>query len=296
MSMGFEKRILLILLILSAVVFSSSLGSINQGDFIRLDPSQSGEFRMSFFNFGDEDVKVKLEVEQKPANWTVSFYPGPILTLPGDQKTRTPGSSPGSGWFRLSTGYYVPTYSARVRVTVAETVYAGDHIIKVIAYTEPTSGAGGATAGISTGQVVSQGRLFTFTVRVNRDGTFYIPYNPIIPVTPQGGNRVTIGNNTIQPTTFGNLMENYVTGFISAGKENETDSLGNIIRVTGDKKDTGSSGTAKITSLEEDMFRTPTGQTPTGMAAGDQSSIGQLIIKIIIILIVVYLVVRWIRS
>ncbi|OYT57804.1 MAG: hypothetical protein B6U68_01375 [Candidatus Aenigmarchaeota archaeon ex4484_14] len=303
MSMGASLERMRIFLVLSilpllpAIVFSTALGSVNHGDFIRLDPGQAGEFRMSFFNFGNNDIKVKAEVEEKPLNWTVSFYPGPVVILPGGQKTKTPGISPGDGWFRLSSGYYVPTYSIRVRITAANAVYAGDYTVKIIAYTEVVSGKGGATTGISTGQVVSQGRVFAFTVRINRDGTFYIPYNPIIPVTPQSGNKVTIGNETIiQPTAFGNIMENYVTGFVSESSK-ESESLGNIIRVDGggatEKKGTSTKTTmAKKTSLEE--FEKTIGTTPTGMITSKTSS--HIAIKIIIVLIVLYIVIRWIRS
>jgi len=283
--------VILGLLFIPSIVFSSSFGSVNHGDFVSLDPGQAGEFKMSFLNFGNKELKIRLRVEEAPPNWTVDFYPGSILSIPGNQQTKTPGVSPGTGWFKLSNGYYVPIYSVWVRVTPPQTTSAGDHTIRVLAYTEPIStNSGEKNSKIFTGQSISQGRVFIFTVRVNKNGIFYSRYSPIISFNFQKNN-ITFGTNSfLQPLTPNSVVNDIVHGLMSQDV-NKPEPLTNLIRF----------GKSAHTDTESDThgsikFNHKGEQSATGMITANSDEIGWTIVKILIILIVVYFVIRWVRG
>jgi len=127
--------------LLSVLAGATSLGSSSDVNYLTLEPGAYGVFEASFFNMGEEPIKVEFEVEY-PSDLRIEVVPGELALE--NEVTDNPDSS--GSWLILDGGKrYVKTHPVRVYVKIPPTISRNIYRIKLIATAtgKESSGGGG---------------------------------------------------------------------------------------------------------------------------------------------------------
>lgn len=118
-----------------------SLGSSSDINYLNVKPGAYAVFRTSFFNMGEEPIKVEFEVEY-PSDLRIEIVPDELAL--GNDVTDNPDSS--GSWLILDGGKrYVKTHPVEVYVKIPPTLSQNIYKIKLIATAtgQESSGGGG---------------------------------------------------------------------------------------------------------------------------------------------------------
>jgi uncharacterized membrane protein len=140
------KELHCILLAVFLVIISSipaseaiSLGVMQKTTQAQVEPGQTAEFLLVFWNPEDEYIEVSTEIENVPGGWTVVSKPRQISVGKSEVKTDDYG---GGNYIRRTDGKgYIETEELRIFVKVPEDAKGGQYniILKVLAG-KPTKG------------------------------------------------------------------------------------------------------------------------------------------------------------
>jgi len=151
--------------LLSVLADAISLGSSSDVNYLTLKPGAYGVFETSFFNMGEEPIKVEFEVEY-PSDLRIEVVPGELALE--NELTDNPDSS--GSWLILDGGKrYVKTHPVRVYVKIPPTISRNIYRIKLIATATGKESSGGGGFRQSLAQVREIPLTAYVPGRVNRE-------------------------------------------------------------------------------------------------------------------------------